>query len=63
MKFWMQMRDQVKVLRGLAPDAVVEPRVHIGECEQCESEIERTGFMVRITVGEFEFSREYGLPE
>jgi len=53
----------LKVLRGLAPDAVVEPRAHVGECEQCESEIERTGFMVRITVGEFEFSREYGLPE
>lgn len=46
------------------PAAVsVEPRVHIGECQTCDQEVKRVGFLVKITVGEFEFSREYGMNE
>lgn len=51
----------LQAIKSAAPkDAQIEPRIHIGKCEDCESTATRIGFMVRITVGEFNFSREYG---
>jgi hypothetical protein len=51
----------LQAIKSAAPkDAQIETRIHIGKCEDCESTATRIGFMVRITVGEFNFSREYG---
>jgi hypothetical protein len=51
----------LQAIKSAAPkDAQIETRIHIGKCEDCESTAARIGFMVRITVGEFSFSREYG---
>ena len=53
--------EQLQEIKKLMPDATVELREHTGESEDCKNTVRSTGFMVRMTVGEFEFSREYGL--
>jgi hypothetical protein len=54
----------LKAIREAAPDgAVVEPRIHTATCDECDYTENRTGFMVRITIGELEFSREYGMTQ
>lgn len=53
--------DTVQVFKKLAPNATITLRRHIGECEECESKVDRMGIMVEITVGEFNFSREYAV--
>ena len=53
--------EQLQKIKELMPGATVELREHTGESEDCKNTVRSTGFMVRMTVGEFEFSREYGL--
>jgi len=52
--------SQFQEIKKLMPKAIVELREHTGESKNCKNTIHRTGFMVRMTVGEFEFSREKG---
>lgn len=57
----------MKKIKAAAPEgAVIEARKHVGVCADCPDDdgyLERVGFMVRVAVGDFEFSREYGMPE
>ena len=53
--------EQLQKIRKLMPQATIELREHEGTSEKCENTVVRTGYMVRIKVGAFEFSREYGL--
>ena len=53
--------DWLIKIKEAVPNATIEPRIHTAKCDDCETEVTRIGFMVRITVGDFEFSREYGL--
>jgi len=55
--------DALRDLRTLAPNADVTARIHTGECEECSKTVTRIGYMVRITVGDFDLSREYGIFE
>lgn len=53
--------DRLQEIKKAAPkDATVEARIHTGKCDECETEEARIGFMVRVKVGELDFSREYG---
>ena len=49
-------------IKKLIPDATVELREHEGTSDDCENTVTRTGIMVRVKVGAFDFSREYGIP-
>lgn len=51
--------ERMRRIRESMPGSKVEPRLHIGEAEYCESKERKMGYMVRMTVGAFEFSREY----
>lgn len=55
-----------KIKAAAQEGAVIEARKHVGVCADCgndEGYLKRVGFMVRVTVGEFEFSREYGMDD
>ena len=53
--------EQFKAIQKAMPTANVTPRKHTAECDECEIKTTRIGFMVRVKVGAFEFSREYGM--
>jgi len=53
--------DALLKIKEAIPTATIEPRIHTAKCDDCETEVTRIGFMVRLTVGDFEFSREYGM--
>ncbi|MFH2018841.1 MAG: hypothetical protein ABII98_02510 [bacterium] len=56
--------DRLQEIKKAAPDgATVDARLHTGKCTECETYVSRIGFMVRLTVGELSFSREYGMIE
>lgn len=72
LSFWQTLESEISRMLTKKADAkkeaekeadakTVELRIHTGESEDCENTVHRTGFMVRMTVGEFAFSREYGL--
>ena len=55
--------EHMKAIRAaIGDDAAIEPRDHSGRCDECDNTVYRVGFMVRIKVGELEFSREYASP-
>jgi hypothetical protein len=51
-----------KIRTAIGDNAEIEPRDHCGTCGECNNTVYRVGFMVRIKVGELEFSREYASP-
>jgi hypothetical protein len=56
----------LKKIKAAAPvNSEVEARKHTGVCSDCDDAdvVERIGFMVRLNVAGFEFSREYGMDE
>jgi len=57
-----EVYEILQEIRKLMPDATVELRDHEGKSDDCENIVTRTGIMVRVTVGAFKFSREYGIP-
>jgi len=54
--------EALKRLRALIPDANVGLRRHTGTCNHCDATAARTGLLVVVVVGEFEFRREYAVP-
>ena len=54
--------DRLIDLRKLMPGAEITVRSHNGWCKEsnCEADIYRTSYRVKITLGELELSREYG---
>jgi hypothetical protein len=51
--------DRIEEIKKLMPNATVTLRVHYGSCEICGYDKKRSGIMVRVKIGEIEFSREY----
>ncbi|MFZ3047158.1 MAG: hypothetical protein WA151_14700 [Desulfatirhabdiaceae bacterium] len=53
--------DKLESLRGIMPEATITPRMHIGECDECETRVRRVSFKVTMVVGELTLTREYGM--
>lgn len=47
--------------RALMPHAGITVRRHTATCGTCDTEVTRSGLMVRVRVGKLSFSREYAL--
>ena len=54
---------KMKQIRTLMPNAVVTLREHGGNSERCDNEFYRSGILVSVNTGAFQFSREYGVEE
>lgn len=54
---------QLEQMQALLPGATITTRRHTAQCESCKAETVRDSLLVKITVGEFEFTRDYGVPE
>lgn len=51
----------MEAIQSALPAARVTLRVHNGTCDDCGQSLERKSILVDLTVGEFEFSCEYGV--
>lgn len=54
--------DYLTALRERMPCAAITVRRHTAECGTCENKITRTGYHVKMCIGELTLSREYGDP-
>lgn len=53
--------DLIEKIQAAVPSATVALRLHTGECSGCDQKMERKGLLVRMTVGQFDLSREYAV--
>lgn len=51
--------EKMEGIKALLPSAEVQLRTHTGESKHCDETVTRNGLRVTVTVGAFEFSREY----
>lgn len=58
-----QLEQIQKLIQSVHPSAVVQLRVHTGESETCENVVTRKGIKVSVQIGEFTFTREFGVIE
>lgn len=54
--------EALKQIKSALPTAVVTLRTHTAECANCKATTTRAGILVVLTVGEFEFRREFAVP-
>jgi len=53
--------ELLKLVRGAMPGATVSLRRHTGKCNTCDGTVTRIGILSVLTVGEFEFRREFAV--
>jgi hypothetical protein len=53
--------DMMAKIRALVPSATLTAREHIADCKDCDATETRYSLRVAITMGEFDFTREYAL--
>jgi hypothetical protein len=54
--------DRLEEIKQDAPEgAEVTLREHVGTCDRCDEIVKRKGVLVRLSVGVFNFGREYGV--
>lgn len=52
---------QLEEMQKLLPDATITPRLHTATCNRCGSEATKPSLLAKITVGVFEFHRDYAV--
>lgn len=53
---------QLEQMRALLPAATITPRVHEAHCPACDLTTRRYSLLVKLAVGDFEFTRDYAAP-
>lgn len=53
--------DLIEKIQATVPSATVTLRLHTGECSECGRKLERKSVLVKMTIGEFDISREYAV--